>query len=153
MQIRWEYDNRGILTAVVNIRGQWYRAKSEVLILNDNDEIFLAFKDANNYKIPGGGWDKNDIDEVDCVIRETLEEAHMKIKDIKYKTSYVERYEHSNGSWIGCYVKVFIARYDGKAKFHTDTVDVDKTIRKKGQWYKLKKVFDKLKAPHQEALR
>ena len=152
----WTYDERGILTCSVLIRGKWYRAKSEVLVLNDDNEVFLAFKGKDNkYKVPGGGWDKNDVDDVETVIRETLEEAHMKISDIHYKNSYTMRYESVNpkNPWIGAYVKVYVARYDGKKKYDTDKVDRDKTIEKKGQFYKIKKVYDRLSAVHQEALK
>lgn len=150
---KWVYDNRGILTCKVLIHGQWYRAKSEVLIVNDKSEVFLAFKGGNEYKVPGGGWDKNDVDDVETVIREALEEAHMKICDIHYKTSYTMRYDKTSENWVGAYVKLYVARYDGKKKYETDEIDRDKVIEKKGRFFKIKKIYDKLTAVHQEALK
>ena len=151
----WVYDNRGILTCRLRIHGQLYRAKSEVLILNEDEtEVFLAFKkNGYDYKVPGGGWDKNDVDDVETVIREALEEAHIRIKDIKYVTSYTGRYtEKSRGEWIGPFVKLYVGKYDGKVDYHTAKEDEDKTIKKRGQFYEIKKIYDRLSAVHQEAL-
>ena len=147
------YDKRGIPTCKVLIDGQWYRAKSEVLIVKDGKEVFLAFKGSGKYKVPGGGWDKNDVDDVETIIREALEEAHIKICDIHYKTDYTMRYEKTTENWIGAYVKLYVAQYDGKANYETEEIDRDKTIEKHGRFFKIKKVYDKLSAVHQEALK
>ena len=156
-ETQWTYDERGILTCSKKIRGKWYRCKSEVLVLNEKGEIFLAFKkNGRQYNIPGGGWDKDDVDDVETVIRETLEEAHMKICDIHYKTSYLKRYEtvSPNNSWIGAYIKVYVATFDGmREDFHTKEIDRNRLIEKSGRWYKLAKVYKRLSANHQYALK
>ena len=155
-KFEWVKNKNGEPTRIICIRGRWYRCKSEVLILKPNGSIFLAFhKDGKKYTIPGGGWSVDDIDDVDTVIRETLEEAHMKICDIHYKTSYINRYKNidQREPWIGEFIKLYVATYDGTTDFQTRKEDINKLIKNHGKWYVLKKIYPILKAQHQEALK
>lgn len=143
----------------VKIKGfnKWLRGRSELLII-DKDKVYLK-KDNKGYSIPGGGWEK-DEDHNLSAIRETNEEARIKVKNVSYVGSYASFFEPKDwvkeriseeNWWYGEYTELYIGEYDGEFKGHVDKIDQDKAMES-GKFYNIKSVYNDLIPVHQEAL-
>ena len=143
----------------VKIKGfnKWLRGRSELLII-DKDKVYLK-KDNKGYSIPGGGWEK-DEDHNLSAIRETNEEARIKVKNVSYVGSYASFFEPKDwvkeriseeNWWYGEYTELYIGEYDGEFKGHVDKIDQDKKMES-GKFYDIKSVYKDLISVHQEAL-
>jgi 8-oxo-dGTP pyrophosphatase MutT (NUDIX family) len=143
----------------IKIKGfnKWLRGRSELLII-DKDKVYLK-KDNKGYSIPGGGWEK-DEDHNLSAIRETNEEARIKVKNVSYVGSYASFFEPKDwvkeriseeNWWYGEYTELYIGEYDGEFKGHVDKIDQDKKMES-GKFYDIKSVYKDLISVHQEAL-
>ena len=143
----------------IKIKGfdKWLRGRSELLIM-DKDKVYLK-KDNKGYSIPGGGWEK-DEDHNLSAIRETNEEARIKVKNVSYVGSYASFFEPKDwvkeriseeNWWYGEYTELYIGEYDGEFKGHVDKIDQDKAMES-GKFYNIKSVYKDLISVHQEAL-
>ena len=143
----------------IKIKGfnKWLRGRSELLII-DKDKVYLK-KDNKGYSIPGGGWEK-DEDHNLSAIRETNEEARIKVKNVSYVGAYASFFEPKDwvkeriseeNWWYGEYTELYIGEYDGEFKGHVDKIDQDKKMES-GKFYDIKSVYKDLISVHQEAL-
>ena len=150
----------GIYNENVKIKGfnKWLRGRSELLIL-DGDKLYLKKDSKKGYSIPGGGWEK-DEDHNLSAIRETNEEARIKVKNVNYVSSYVayfppkdwvkEKISEENW-WYGEYIELYIGEYDGQYKGKVEKIDQDKAMES-GKFYDIKSIYNDLIPVHQEAL-
>lgn len=150
----------GIYNENVKIKGfdKWLRGRSELLII-DKGKVYLKKDPKKGYSIPGGGWEK-DEDHNLSAIRETNEEARIKVKNVNYVSSYVayfppkdwvkERISEENW-WYGEYIELYIGEYDGQYKGKVDKIDQDKAMES-GKFYDIKSIYNDLIPVHQEAL-
>ena len=155
-------DLNGLYNALVKLKGFdfWFRGRSEMLVLNSNNEVFLELRKDKTYKIPGGSWDKNESYQ-SAAERETMEEARMIVKDVMESISYGEIREPSSWVydkipekyiWHGYYTKLFIGRFDRRFNGHIDEHDLD-SLERDGRFYNINKVWGLLKEPHKIALK
>ncbi len=154
----------GIYNACVEVKGEKkiLRGRSEVIIIKD-DEIFLCFdnKNPDDYRLPGGSWDDGE-DHSKAAIREAKEEARINCKNPEFIQSYTEVYDTPKKWvkenipeqfwWYGYYTKFYIAEYSGKYTGKVDKEDQDKSMAKKGDFYKISEVINKLRPVHKEGL-
>lgn len=154
----------GIYNACVEVKGEKkiLRGRSEVIIIKD-DEIFLCFdnKNPDDYRLPGGSWDDGE-DHSKAAIREAKEEARITCKNPEFIQSYTEVYDTPKKWvkenipeqfwWYGYYTKFYIAEYSGKYSGKVDKEDQDKSMAKKGDFYKISEVMNKLRPVHKEGL-
>lgn len=150
----------GIYNENVKIKGfdKWLRGRSELLII-DKGKVYLKKDPKKGYSIPGGGWEK-DEDHNLSAIRETNEEARIKVKNVNYVSSYVayfppkdwvkEKISEENW-WYGEYIELYIGEYDGQYKGEVEKIDQDKAMES-GKFYDIKSVYNDLIPVHQEAL-
>ena len=152
--------SNNIYNVNVKIKGfdKWLRGRSELLIIKDN-KIYLKKDSKKGYSIPGGGWDENEDHNLSA-IRETNEEAKIKVKNVNYVSSYVayfppkdwvkERISEENW-WYGEYIELYIGEYDGEFKGKIE--DVDKSdYMASGKFYDIKSVYKDLIPQHQKAI-
>ena len=154
----------GIYNACVEVKGEKkiLRGRSEVIIIKD-DEIFLCFdnKNPDDYRLPGGSWDDGE-DHSKAAIREAKEEARITCKNPEFIQSYTEVYDTPKKWvkenipeqfwWYGYYTKFYIAEYSSKYSGKVDKEDQDKSMAKKGDFYKISEVMNKLRPVHKEGL-
>jgi ribosomal protein S18 acetylase RimI-like enzyme len=144
----------------VKIKGfnKWLRGRSELLVIKDN-KIYLKKDSKKGYSIPGGGWEENEDHNL-AAIRETNEEAKIKVKNVNYVCSYAayfppkdwvkERISEENW-WYGEYIELYIGEYDGEFKGKIE--DIDKSdYMASGKFYDIKSVYKDLIPQHQKAI-
>ena len=150
----------GIYNENVKIKGfnKWLRGRSELLII-DKDKLYLKKDSKKGYSIPGGGWEK-DEDHNLSAIRETNEEARIKVKNVSYVCSYASFFDPKDwvkekiseeNWWYGEYTELYIGEYDGQYKGEVDKIDQDKAMES-GKFYDIKSIYNDLIPVHQEAL-
>lgn len=138
------------------------RGRSEVLIVNDQDQVYLTKGKWGpyDYELPGGSWDDGE-DPMQCAIRETMEEARIKIKDVTEYLPYVAKYEPDDWQnehipkdmqWYGDYNQLYIARYNGYYDGPIEKEDRDDKMVRKGRFYDIKEVKNLLDPGHLTAL-
>ena len=68
---------------IVHMNNPMHRKASRGIVLDDNDNMAVFYKkNKNQYKLPGGGLDKNESFE-EAFIREVEEEVGCKVEIIK----------------------------------------------------------------------
>jgi len=150
----------GIYNENVKIKGfnKWLRGRSELLII-DKDKVYLKKDPKKGYSIPGGGWEK-DEDHNLSAIRETNEEARIKVKNVSYVYSYASFFDPKDwvkekiskeNWWYGEYTELYIGEYDGQYKGEVEKIDQDKAMES-GKFYDIKSIYNDLIPVHQEAL-
>ena len=150
----------GIYNENVKIKGfnKWLRGRSELLII-DKDKVYLKKDPKKGYSIPGGGWEK-DEDHNLSAIRETNEEARIKVKNVSYVYSYASFFDPKDwvkekiskeNWWYGEYSELYIGEYDGQYKGEVEKIDQDKAMES-GKFYDIKSIYNDLIPVHQEAL-
>ena len=155
------YDMYGY-NSIVKLKGFdfWFRGRSEMLVLNSKNELFLELDPEKVYKIPGGSLKKNETHQ-EAAERETMEESRILVDNVIEVLSYAELREPSKWMienipeqyiWRGYYQKVFISQFKQKYIGHIDEIDVDSQAEN-GRFYNIKKVWEILKEPHKIALK
>jgi ribosomal protein S18 acetylase RimI-like enzyme len=152
--------SNNIYNVNVKIKGfnKWLRGRSELLVIKDN-KIYLKKDSKKGYSIPGGGWEENEDHNLSA-IRETNEEAKIKVKNVNYVCSYAayfppkdwvkERISEENW-WYGEYIELYIGEYDGEFKGKIE--DIDKSdYMASGKFYDIKSVYKDLIPQHQKAI-
>lgn len=155
------YDSFGH-NAIVKLKGFdfWFRGRSEMLVLNSNNEVFLELNPEKIYKIPGGSWQKDETHQ-EAAERETREEARIIVDNAIETISYAELREPSKWMldnipeqyiWRGYYSKVYIGRFKQRFNGYIDDIDKDSQASH-GRFYNINKVWGLLKEPHKIALK
>lgn len=148
--------DNGTYNHVAVINGKNYRSRVEVLIIKDDDKIFLAKDGKGNYLIPGGSVDIDSTLIEQCV-NECREEARIDICNVCYTgIDYIEDFGYKNTKttdhkWIGNYNKLYIANYYKNYTGKIDEVDKDHVMIK-GKFYPIKDVLHDLKLEWKQAL-
>lgn len=136
-----------------------YRGRVETLVFLGS-QIYLGFKKPNEYRIPGGSWNK-ELDHLQQAINECNEEGRLRVKNvIDTGITYKEitpmpkwtKNEDVPIKWDGKYTKVFVAEYDGFYNGKIKTCDKDDLINY-GKFYPIKQVYDKLRDEHKRAVK
>lgn len=88
-------------------------------VFNDNDEICIVkINEKKDWSLPGGGVEKYDKNTEETFIRETIEEADLELKEIKF-IGYMKSFPIKNPKKIN-----FSARYIAKIKkINPQTID------------------------------
>lgn len=92
-------DHDGIENAVMDINGKQYRVRSEVLILDNSNRVYVVNCNKMNqydrmYKIPGGSI-TSDNSIINTAINESKEECRFLIKDVMYTNiKYINEYKY-----------------------------------------------------------
>lgn len=149
--------------AIIKLKGyKPLRGRSEVLIVNHMDQVYLTKGKWGpyDYELPGGSWDKGE-DHMQCVIREAMEEARIKIKDVEEYLPYVATYEPDDWQnehipkamqWYGDYNQLYIAKYDGYYDGPVEKEDKENKMLRKGRFYDIKEVEKLLDPGHLTAI-
>ena len=147
-------DNR--YNACIKLKGyEPLRARSEVIILNDKNQVYIPFNDDGTYELPGGSWNDGE-DAMQAAIRETREEARINVKDVYEYLPCIEYYEPDEWQkkhipeemqWYGNFNQVYIAMYDSHYDGIVEKEDQD-PIAEKGKFYNIKDIKDKLDPGH-----
>lgn len=137
-----------------------YRCRSEILIF-DKNKVYLGRKQDGSYKIPGGGWEKDEPHSM-AAVREAMEEARIVVDDAVFVLAYTndhgkvkdwvkadipEKYQ-----WTKDLTELYIGNYAGAFNGHIKKLDQDDLV-KYGKFYPIQEVFHSLKPAHQEAVR
>lgn len=137
--------------------GKIFRGRVEVLIFKDG-KLFMLKKDNNEYRIPGGGFDKGILNKDQAFI-ETKEEAKMIIHNIRYTgVTYIRKWEDIHPPkegeipYDGSYSEVYIADYKSDYIGYIRKGLSDMELTKQGKFYDLDEVKDILTPPHKQAL-
>ena len=140
---RYIYEKHPICKIKDNADGHWLRARSEMLVLRD-DKVYILKDESEicdidhvdygnpqplfRYTIPGGGWSEEDEknERYKTAIRETREEAKLRVKHVCYATNYIifdknrtSPVSRSEGKvkeeyrWWGYYTEVYVGEYNG----------------------------------------
>lgn len=158
----------GLYNAIVRLKETGshllFRGRSEMLVIKDHKEVFLAKNDDEKYpyRLPGGSWDENE-DHMYAAIRETREEARIDSTNVMYGGSYayslpvpkkwVTKNIPEEYQWRGYYTEVFVADYAGSYNGKVDKEDQDKNMIKTGKFYPIDQVMDKLNPVQQQAIK
>ena len=157
-------------------RDYWLKGRSEILIFWKQDGINKVFYTTKKgevccmhghagmkYAVPGGGWEENE-EHYETAIREALEEARRKVKNVHYAGYYIELLNLKKGEkskdwkyvekcyrWVGYYTEIFVGEYDGYYHGHIDKQDKDSMIRK-GKFEPIEECYKKLRKEHRDAV-
>lgn len=147
-------DNR--YNACIKLKGyEPLRARSEVIILNDKNQVYIPFNEDGTYELPGGSWNDGE-DAMQAAIRETREEARINVKDVDEYLPCIEYYEPDEWQekhipkemqWYGNFNQLYIAMYDSHYDGIVEKEDQD-PIAEKGKFYNIKDIEDKLDPGH-----
>jgi len=133
------------------INGLAFRNRVDVLVINDENKVFVRKYDKDNYRLPGGG-----IEEIlsieETAIKETEEEAGLKIKDV-YDTqlSYIKKYtkltdklqlikDQLGFEYFGVINRVVRGTLDKDFVGHIDDHDKDNDLIKNGKFINMDEV-------------
>jgi ABC-type bacteriocin/lantibiotic exporters, contain an N-terminal double-glycine peptidase domain len=155
-------NTRGIWNSAKWVGNKFYRERVEVLILNDNNDIFLA--PANkyySYTLPGGSIEP-DIGIIETAIKETEEEARLIIKDVKFMNQYTDDRKHTwdiilnddenvKLQYNGNINYVCVAKYDSRYHGAVNISDVDEKTAS-GRFKPMKEVYGDLSDIHKKAI-
>lgn len=137
--------------------GKLFRGRVEVLILKDG-KLFMFLKDNNNYRIPGGGFDKGVLN-TDQAFIETKEEAKLIIGNIRFTgVTYIHIYDtiwktkDNEIPYDGTYNEVYIADYKADYDGYVRKGLSDMELTNKGKFYEISEVESILYEPHKQAL-
>ena len=144
------YSKSGVWNDILWIRNKPYRERAEVLILNDNNEVFLEIR-GNDYRLPGGSIERLlKRTGKKQVYEEAKEEARIIIKDtidsgVIYKIDKPPaKWEIDEGlSYEGKITSIYIAKYDKQYKGFIHKIDRDDKMVKNGKFYPLSKLTNK----------
>lgn len=158
----------GLYNAIVRLKETGshllFRGRSEMLVIRNHKEVFLAKNNDEKYpyRLPGGSWDENE-DHMYAAIRETREEARMESTNVMYGGSYAYTLPVPKGwvaknipeeyQWRGYYTEVFVADYNGSYNGRVDKEDRDENMIKTGKFYPIDQVLDKLNPVQQQAIK
>ena len=96
--------------------GKIFRARVEVFIFNDKNEIYMVTYKGGKYRIPGGGIEKDRSLKYQ-VEKESEEEARIVLGKIEYTgISYFkifgdDKYKNCKVNWDGVFNKVYVANF------------------------------------------
>ena len=128
------------------------RGRSEMIIVNEQRQVYVWFKEDGSYEFPGGSWDEGE-DHMQCAIREAKEEARMLVKDVCDYLPYIDHYEPDKWQeehipkemqWYGTFNELYLALYDGTYNGPVEKVDREDGMLKNGRFYDLKEIEDKI---------
>ena len=134
------------------IEGKKYRARAEMLLLNDNGEVLIqeGKERAFPYTVCGGGIDDPTEDSKYAAIRECEEEALIVPKDVEFTgIIWFMKYHNKIKANDGAVVFLYIGKYDKPYKGYVKKIDRD-SFATKSKWVKIKDA--KLGEPHQVAI-
>lgn len=131
------------IIGIPKVDGIWLKGRSEVLIFKEENgilKVFLSLKKREicsmnqkaKYTVPGGKWDENELHE-NTAYREALEEARIKVKNLKYAAYYIEfggseedkKYVSKKNRWKGYFTEVYMADFDDDYHGKVDSMDKD----------------------------
>lgn len=146
------YDPNGIWNSLITRNGKSYRERAEVLLIKDG-KIYIKFNKDGTYDIPGGSTEPQ-VKVSTQATRKCEQEAHITPKNLKYKSSYYEDFDHINGQvYVGFYSHVFTGEYGKAFNDYVRKNDRDPEMLNQGHWYDIDKVWNKLKPVHKQALK
>lgn len=134
------------------IKGKKYRARAEMLLINDNGEVLIqeGKERAFPYTVCGGGIDDPTEDSKYAAIRECEEEALIVPKDVEFTgIIWFMKYHTKIKANDGAVVFLYIGKYDKPYKGYVKKIDRD-SFATKAKWIKIKDA--KLGEPHQLAI-
>lgn len=119
----------GVDNCCISVRGydKPMRGRSAMITLQlqeDDNWYLLCKKNADDYGVPGGGWNKNESPE-QAAIRELQEETLSNVKNVKRMGTLIEYSDtvkdwvkehvpNKDDWWYGYYSAIFVGIYDGK---------------------------------------
>ena len=131
----------GLLQPIITLdNGDYYRFRSEIIVLNDKDEILLSREKARcfPYSFPGGGIDPGETIE-EAAIREGKEEALIIPKDVRFvNIAWFCRFE-TPILWKGILTFTVVGRYKKPYKGYVKVIDRDSFTHSK-EWVNYKKM-------------
>lgn len=152
-------DSQGLYNRNVVLQGipGIFRTRSEILIFN-GCRVYLGLKNGS-FKIPGGGWEKNE-DPVKSAVREAQEEARLNVKNPKYILSYyhyespgewAQKIFEKDQLWDGKFTRLYIGEYESLYKGPIAKQDRDDLVIF-GEFHPIDDVYDILPSAHQRAI-
>ena len=140
------------------------RDRVEVLVIKDNNKLFMRMHGGGKYRVPGGGCEHSRT-KVQQAIEETKEEARIlinnvrdtgiefnKIYNVPVDKAKLEGDKAGNILWYGNHTTLFIADYDSEYYGDIKKIDQDPDLTKYGDFYPIDIVWNMLKDEHREAL-
>ena len=140
------------------------RDRVEVLVIKDNNKLFMRMHGGGKYRVPGGGCEHSRT-KVQQAIEETKEEARIlinnvrdtgiefnKIYNVPGEKAKLEGDKAGNILWYGSHTTLFIAEYDSEYYGDIKKIDQDPDLTKYGDFYPLDIVWNMLREEHREAL-
>ena len=146
MNIYFVSDSHGSENAVLDINGKKYRVRAEILVLDNNNNVYIANSNKMNqygrtYKIPGGSISsENNI--IDTAINESKEECRFIVKNVIYSDiKYVSEYKftpewHKRILWplglkySGSITFICVGRFDGYYNGYIDPYHTEEEMTK-----------------------
>ena len=77
------YSKDGVWNNITEIDGKIYRGRVEVLVVDQDQNIFLQMNGKNKYRIPGGSFEKDQDHRIQAY-NEVLEEARIICENVTY---------------------------------------------------------------------
>lgn len=146
-----EYANKPQPCIMIN--GKKYRARAELLLINDNGEVLLQkgkYRGGFPYTLCGGGIDDPRQSIATAAIRECEEEALIVPKNVSFTgIVWFMKYTNEVTANDGAVVFVCIGEYDRPYKGYVKKIDRD-SFATKSEWVNTSKF--KLGEPHKKAL-
>lgn len=153
------YDEWGLWNNITQIEGKIYRGRVEVLVIDQEYNIFMQIIKDDKYRVPGGSFEK-DSSHTQQALAEVMEEAKLICKDITYSgINYIKEFERKiepeNGEirWNGTYNEVYVAEYDKPYIGAVHPKNKDREMYKMGKWYPISDIWNILKKEHKDALK
>lgn len=158
------FNVKGIWNAYVEVKGKKYRVRTEVLILNENNDVYMeeipeTNKYGNKYNLPGGSLEPGKSVEEQAV-QEAAEEARIVVKDctysglkyiIKYKKFpewHVEKLHPYGLIYYGTITYITVGKYDKRYTGYIGIHDRQPEMIKNGKFVSI----DKLGKLHKQAV-
>lgn len=152
------YSKDGVWNNITEIDGKVYRGRVEVLVVDQDQNIFLQMNGKKKYRIPGGSFEKDQYHRIQAY-NEVLEEARIVCENVTYTgINYIKefdkKYDKVPGmvTWDGTYNEVYVADYVDQYNGYIHPMNRDKSMAKEGKWYKYKDVKNILSEEHNKAL-
>lgn len=139
--------------SVISYNGKKYRHKVETIVFDNENKIYMRIKN-NECIFPGGSTEK-DVPNIVQAENEVKEEARIKIKDIKYTgVNYIKNVDFNieGHDYDGCYIEVYIAKYNGDFIGYIAPTDRDDDMYRHGNFYKFDDVADLLYGVHKNII-
>ena len=152
------YSKDGVWNNITEIDGKIYRGRVEVLVVDQDQNIFLQMNGKNKYRIPGGSFEKDQDHRIQAY-NEVLEEARIICENVTYTgihyiKEFNKKFDKVPGmvTWDGTYNEIYVADYVDQYTGYIHPMNRDKSMAKEGKWYKYKDVKNILSKEHNEAL-